>query len=115
MPGAEEAEVAIVQGCELRLVQPFDDGEDRGIDEAYVGRRVSVTEVADSWVVRFDERHDGEGSGNDVIEQEDEDTGVKPLRDPVFDLNQHGLRNDQRLAGGFDKTAAPLVVPVRAI
>lgn len=56
MPRAQEAEVAVVEGRQLRFVQPLDHLEDGGIDEAHVGRCIPITKLPNSAVVRFDQR-----------------------------------------------------------
>jgi hypothetical protein len=65
--GSHEAEVAVIQGSELGLVEALDDGEDGGVDEADVGVGVTVAKVTDADVVLRLKVFDQVGAGGDVV------------------------------------------------
>ena len=77
MAGPEDAEVAVVKGGQLRFVEPLDHRKDGSIHESDVGIIVTVTEFADAPVVLGLQFLDAIGTGDDVIEKGEEDSGVK--------------------------------------
>ena len=108
--GLQRAEVAPVEGRELRLVEPFGDGEDGGVDEADVGVGVAVAAFADTTVVGGHEVFDLERAGGDVVEEREPSAGAETALRPVLDLDEDGCGHDERLVGGFEQVAARAVV-----
>ena len=86
--GPQQAEVAAVERRQLGLVHPLHDRQDGGVDEADVGVRVSVAQVADATVIRRHQVLDHICAIPDVVEQRDEHAGVKPRMDEIIHLDQ---------------------------
>ncbi len=78
MTGPKNAEVAVVEGSQLRLVEPLDDRQDPSVHEPHIGVGVPVTEFADTPVIFGLHFLYTIGTGNDVVEKREEDSGVKP-------------------------------------
>jgi len=69
MAGPEEPKVAVVQGSQLGLVEPFGYSKDSRVHEPYVGIRVTVTDLADAPVILGSQVLDAIGSSDDVIKK----------------------------------------------
>ncbi len=76
MPGTQEAEMAVIERCQLGFVEAFDDGEDGGVDKADVRVGTPITEVSDARVILGHQVVDEVGAHADVIEQRKENTGM---------------------------------------
>jgi hypothetical protein len=63
------AEVAVVEGGELRFVEALDDSHDGGVDEADIGVGVAIAELADAELVLGQEVFDAEEASNNVIDK----------------------------------------------
>ena len=51
MAGPEQPKVAPVECGELRLVEPLDDRQDRGVHKADVGVSIAVAKLADPLII----------------------------------------------------------------
>ena len=67
MTGSQNPEVAVVQGCQLRLIQTFDYRKDSCIYEPYVGVRVAITYLSDAPVVLRLEFFDVVSPSDDIV------------------------------------------------
>lgn len=67
----------MIQGRQLRLVEPFDDGEHGRIDEPHIGVLIAVAHIANSPVIRGDQLFDPMRPGDDVVQEGDQDTRVQ--------------------------------------
>ncbi len=87
MAGPEDAEVAVVQGGQLRLVEPLDHSKDGRVHEPHVGIHVTVTDLADAPVVLGLQILDARDSSDDVIQKGYQHARVQANVDPVVDLD----------------------------
>ena len=110
MAGPENAEVAVVKGGQLRLVEPLDDCKDRGIHKPHVGVGIAVTQFADTSVIFGLQFLNMVGPSNDVIQKGEEDPGVKPgVHEPVY-FGQDRRGDNQGLHSVLQKIeAAPVL------
>ena len=99
MAWADQAEVAVIESRKLGFVQAFQDRHDGCVDKADIGIRIPVAQLADSAVVIWQQFHHPVGTGDDVVEQRNEDAGVQPSMDPVVDLDEDRSGYNQGLSG----------------
>jgi len=66
---AQHPEMATVERCQLRLVQPLDDRENSRIDKADIGIGVAVAELADPALIRWEQVLDQIGAIINVVEE----------------------------------------------
>lgn len=115
MTGPEDAEVAVVKGGQLWLVEPLDDCENCSVHKPDIGVSVPVTEFADTPVIFGPQFLNSVGAGKDVVEKGEENSDVQPgVHEPVH-FNQHGRGDDQRLRSVLQKIKAPLVLGIGSV
>ena len=105
----------VTQCRELRLVEPFNDGEDGRVDEADVRVGILVADVADTWVVLRLELFDSIGTIDDVIEQCQKDAWMHPPRDELLHLDEGRRRHNHRLIRSNDQMLAGTMVRFSAV
>lgn len=81
--------MAVVKCRELRLVQTFNDREDRCVDESDVVVRVAVTYLANTLIVIGTQILNDIRSSVDIVEKCKKRRGSKALMDPVVDFNKN--------------------------
>ena len=107
--------MALVQGSQLGLVEPLDDGEDRRIDEPNVGIGVLITDFADASIILGLEVLDAIGAGDDIVEKDEEDSGVKPgAYKPVY-LRKDRRRDHERLDRVLQETKTPPMIGIGSV
>ena len=95
--------MAVVKRGQLRLVEPLDDRQDPSVHEPYIGVGVPVTDFAYAPVVLGLQLLYSEGAGNYVVENGEEDSGVKPsVHQPVY-FNQDRRWDYEHLVGMLKK------------
>ena len=115
MTGPKNPEVAVVECGQLRLVEPLDDRQDPSVHEPYIGVGIPVTDFAYAPVVLGLQLLYSVGAGNYVVENGEEDSGVKPgVHEPVH-FDQHGRWDYQRLHSVLQKIKAPLVLSIGSV
>lgn len=68
MTGTEQAEVPMIQCCQLRLAKPLDNGEDRRVDEANVRVGVTLADFPNAPVIFGMKTLDQVGSSRYVVQ-----------------------------------------------
>jgi hypothetical protein len=111
----QDAEVPVIEGGQLRLAEPLDDREHRGIDEPDVRIGVAIAQFTNSRIVISGESFDPVGAGDDVVKQCGQYSGVQPGMNPVVHLDEDWSGNDQRFLGRLDEPAAGGVVGIAPI
>jgi len=77
--------------------------------------RRSVTKLTNSSVIAREEILDQKGPACDVIEQEAHHSWMKPLPDPIINLDKDGRRYDERLGGPLDEPQTRSMMRITAI
>ncbi len=107
--------MAVVQGGELGLAEPLDDGQNRCIDEPDVGVGVLSAQLPHTNVIVPQQILDHVGAVVDVFEESDEHARVETDVDPVVYLYEHWGGNDQRLSSMLDEVATGSMRRVGAV
>lgn len=115
MARTNRAEVPLIERRELGLAETLDDREHPGVDETEVGIGMPLAQLAHASVILGQELFDDVGTCCDVVEEGDQDAGMKPDVDPVVHLHQHWSRNDDGLRCGLYEALAGAVVGVAAV
>ena len=107
--------MAVVQGGELRFVQPLDDGEDACVHKPNIGVSVPVTDFADTPIIVGLQGFDMVRSVGNIVQQSDENTRVQANVHPIVYLYQHRRRDDQGLIGLFNQLATGGVIRIAPV
>jgi hypothetical protein len=115
MPWLHGPKVSVVEGRELSLFEPLDDGQHGGIHESDVQIRVAVDELPDASKIVELKLFDSVCASQDVVEQGHEHSSVHARVDPVVHLHEHGGGNDEHLIGMLDQLPATGVIGIAPI
>ena len=115
MTGTEGAEMTVVEGRKLRLAESLDDGQDGGVDQAYVSIGVSVTHFSDAPVILGLKIFNEVRTGDEVVQERHQHPRVQASVNPVVQLHEHRRRDDERLVCLFDEHPAAKMVGVGAV
>lgn len=111
----DQAEVAMVERGDLRLVEPLGDGHNRGVDEADVGVGVFGADLADAGVVPGSELFDQERSLGDGRKECQVDRSMEPGTNEVVYFDGDCSGYDHRFGKFLEQFAASLVVVIVSI
>ena len=95
--------MAMVERCELGLVEPLDNAKDGSIDEADVGVGIAVTDLSYTAVVGGVQLFDVVRACFDITQKAHEHARMKPSADPIVDFHEYGRRDHDSLVREFDQ------------
>ena len=107
--------MAAIQRSQFRFAQPLNEAQHRRVYETDIGLGMAATKLPNSGIVFGTSLRNRKRAPSNVIQQGYKDAGVKPLVDPVVDLNEHRSRNQEGLAGRLDQRFTVLMVTVVGI
>src|SRR3954454_339632 len=112
MGGADDREMAPVEGGDPIDAQALGDGDERGIGPAETEVRVPLNQVGHAHDVGSGQLCQLQPAGPEVAKKPDLDVGSTPLVEEVTDLRQHGGWNKERLSEGLEQPRRGVVVCV---
>ncbi len=114
MAWPHDAEVAAVEGRELRLPVPLDDGEHGRVNESDSKVAVGRVDLLYPVVVFRSQIVDREGAPTNIVEKAQKRPRAQARPRPVVDLNQDGRRDDALFPRSREKPCArPVLFVIR--
>lgn len=93
----------MIESRELWLVETLNDGHYSGVNKPKIRVRITFAEVSHTTIVIGQKIFDPIRSAYDVLQEDQQNTCMKPLPDPVVHLKQHRSRDHEWLCGLFDQ------------
>jgi hypothetical protein len=115
MPRSNDAEMALVQGPHLGLVQPLGESDDAGINDSERQVAVLVLQLATALQIGQRRGFDGIDAAIDVLEEDQPGVDGQALGTPIVELGQNQGRDDEILRCIGDQAGAALVVRIRRV
>ena len=114
MDGADDSEVAAVEGGDRRCAETFGSDDHARVDRAEREVGVGFHQLGDASELGGLEGLEGDRARFEFAEQAYLDGGACDPADQIGGLSDNQLRNDQRFSGGLEKGHAAVVIRIGA-